>query len=180
MCVQLTDDLRQKLQVAQLLAMDVDGVLTDGKIIYNTQGDETKAFFVQDGVGIKALQKIGMTTAIITGRTSPMVAQRAKELAIDHVIQGRDDKFAALATLAGSLDIPLEHCVYIGDDLPDIKAIIHAGVGVSVANGAWIVKQYADIITCQTGGNGAVRELCDWILSAKGEYAHLLAGFIHD
>lgn len=180
MCETMTvpsDVVYQKGRAVRLFALDVDGVLTDGKIIYDSQGVETKEFFVQDGVGIKALQATGIICAIITGRYSPMVERRAKELGIVHIIQGRDDKLQALNELAAQLDIRLDECAYMGDDLPDVLAIKKAGLGLSVPNGNHHAKQVADYITHQSGGNGAVREACELILQAQGRYTAFLAGF---
>lgn len=173
----IQDDVIQKAQKIQLLAMDVDGVLSDGKIIYNSYEVETKAFFVQDGFGLASLKKYGIKLAIITGRTSPMVDRRAKELGVDYVIQGRDDKYVQLQNLADNLGLDITQCAYIGDDLPDLKAIICAGLGAAPANGVDEVKNAADFITTKTGGNGAVREVCDLILRAKGHYADLINSF---
>lgn len=173
----LSDDILSKGCLVRLLAMDVDGVLTDGKIVYDSQGVETKVFFVQDGVGIKALQAVGVVCAIITGRQSPIVDRRAKELGIAHIIQGRDDKLQALSELASRLNITLGECAYMGDDLPDVLAIKTAGLGISVVNGNRHAQQVADYVTHHTGGNGAVREVCELILHAKGQYQAFLARF---
>lgn len=173
----IDNTIKQKASAIRLLAMDVDGVLTDGKIIYDSQGVESKEFFVQDGVGLNALKKFDIRLAIITGRQSPMVERRAKELGIDYVIQGRDDKAIALKTLAESLSLPLEHCAYIGDDLPDVGAIKGAGLGLSVANGCELAKQTADYVTTKTGGSGAVREVCELILIAQNHYDAWLSEF---
>lgn len=169
--------LTEKLQKIKLFAMDVDGILSDGRIIYNSYDVETKAFYVQDGVGLKGLLDNGITLAIITGRSSPMVERRAKELGIHHVIQGRDDKFAQLDMLAISLGLKMSECAYMGDDLPDLKAIKMAGVGISVPNGCDEVRQVADFVTTKHGGMGAVREVCELILKAQGHYAAFVAGF---
>lgn len=169
--------LTQKLQKIKLLAMDVDGILSDGRIIYNSYDVETKAFFVQDGVGLKGLLDCGITLAIITGRSSPMVERRARELGIIHVIQGRDDKFTQLDNLAVSLGLKINECAYMGDDLPDLKAIKEAGVGISVPNGCDEVRQVADFVTTKSGGRGAVREVCELILRAQGCYDAFVAGF---
>ncbi len=175
--MQLTDSIKQKAEKIKLFAMDVDGILSDGKIIYNSYDVETKAFFVQDGVGIKALQSFGIEIAIITGRTSPMVERRARELGITHLIQGRDDKFTALQALADTLGLSLQECAYMGDDLPDLKAVREAGLGISVPNGCRETQAVADIVTGKTGGNGAVREVCDLILRAQGHYDAFIAQF---
>lgn len=160
----------QKAKNIKLFAMDVDGILSDGQIIYNSYEVETKAFFVQDGLGLQALKKFGMTLAIITGRSSPMVERRAKELGIHHVIQGRDDKFTQLSRLADELGLTLSECAYMGDDLPDLRAVKEAGFGVCVPNGCQETQLVADFITSKTGGHGAVREVCDFILKAQGNY----------
>lgn len=167
-----------KASKIKLFAMDVDGVLSDGKIIYNADDVETKAFHVHDGVGLVALKEAGIVLAIITGRNSPMVARRAKELGIHHVVQGREDKFTALSALAGELDLSLDECAYMGDDLPDLKAIREAGLGISVPNGADIVQKTADVVTTKAGGYGAVREACELILQAQGRYDDFIRKFL--
>lgn len=167
-------DIIAKAKNIKLFAMDVDGILTDGKIIYDSQGTESKEFNVMDGLGLSALRQHGFILAIITGRNSPMVARRAEELGIHHVIQGQDDKFTALSTLANHLGIPLEACAYMGDDLPDLKAVRLAGLGLTVPNAAKEVQAIANVITEKKGGEGAVREACELLLSAAGHYASFL------
>ncbi len=174
----LTDTIRAKAKNIKLLAMDVDGVLSDGKIIYNSYDVETKAFFVQDGVGLKGLSDTGITLAIITGRSSPMVERRARELGIKHIIQGRDDKLTALSALAEELDLALNECAYMGDDLPDLKAVRAAGLGISVPNGCSETQNTADVITTKCGGAGAVREICELIMHAQGTYDDFIKQFI--
>lgn len=171
-------DIFSKAKNVQLLALDVDGILSDGKIIYDANGVETKSFYVQDGVGIKALQKFGVDVAIITGRNSPMVAKRAEELGIKHIIQGRDDKITALTELSEMLNISLEQCAYMGDDLPDIKALQMAGFSASVPNAHSEVIKYVDTVTTRYGGRGAVREVADIILKARGDYDGFIAQYI--
>lgn len=173
----ISKQLLTKMQHIRLIALDVDGILSDGKIIYDANGVETKAFYVQDGVGIKALQKYGVTVAIITGRNSPMVSKRAAELDIQHIVQGRDDKGVALSQLAQQLDIPLNACAYMGDDLPDISALKLVGFAASVPNAHDAVKPYADYISSRQGGYGAVREVADMILQAIGCYDAMLAEY---
>ncbi|MCL1622678.1 HAD hydrolase family protein [Moraxella sp. Tifton1] len=168
----------EKAKKIKLLAMDVDGVLSDGQIIYDAQGVEAKAFHVQDGVGLVALEQVGIILAIITGRNSPMVARRAQELGIHHVVQGRDDKFTALMTLADELGLSLTECAYMGDDLPDLRAIREAGLGISVPNGVDIVKQAADFITTKAGGEGAVREVCELILKSQNKYNDFIQKYL--
>ncbi len=161
-------DIIEKAKPIRLLALDVDGVLSDGSVYFTAQGDEIKAFSILDGQGIKSLQKHNIEVAIITGRNSPLTARRASDLGIEHITQGREDKKVALNELLSQLDIPLEHVAYVGDDLPDLSAITAVGLGITVANGHDFVKSHADHITEKAGGSGAVREVCDLILEAKG------------
>lgn len=160
--------LKSKFKACRLLATDVDGVLTDGRITYTSDGAELKSFNIQDGLGIKLLQNAGIEIAIITGRTSPMVERRAAELGIKHLIQGREDKLTALSTLCEELKIPLEQSIYVGDDLPDLKAILSAGVGCTPADANRHVKAKADYCCTLAGGYGAIREICELTLEAKG------------
>ena len=150
----------------QLLALDVDGVLSDGRLYYTDQGEEFKSFNIRDGLGIKLLQRAGITVAIITGRTSAMVAKRAAELGIAHVVQGREDKLEALQDLCRNLQIDLSNVAYMGDDLPDRKAIMAVGLGATVADAASDVAAIADWQSKLPGGQGAVRELAEtWLRS---------------
>jgi 3-deoxy-D-manno-octulosonate 8-phosphate phosphatase (KDO 8-P phosphatase) len=167
----------QRARHARLLVLDVDGVLSDGRIYYGSDGEELKAFNIKDGLGIKLLQRDGVTVAIITGRNSPVVTRRAAELGIEHLVQGREDKAAALAELCRDLDLQLSECAYMGDDLPDLAAIRAAGLGMSVADGVERVRSAADWVSTRPGGHGAVREACEFILSARGSLARLEAEY---
>lgn len=178
-------DLIQEAGKVKMLVLDVDGILSDGKIIYDANGIETKAFSVKDGVGIKALNKYGIKTAIITGRSSPMVTKRATEIGIDYVVQGRDDKLIALQELLQELQekgeqITAADCAYMGDDLPDIKALQTVGFAASVPNAHLEVINRVDMVTSHVGGDGAVREVCDLILKGHGHYEAFIAGYTLD
>ena len=151
----------------RLLVMDVDGVMTDGKITYSSDGQELKSFNIKDGLGIKRAQASGIETAIITGRTSPMVERRARELGIAHLVQGREDKLAALSDLVGQLNLSLDQVAYIGDDLPDLTAIESVKLGACPADAATEVKSKANWVSTRSGGDGCVRELCDLLVSHK-------------
>lgn len=161
-----------------LLGLDVDGVLSDGRIIFSAQGDELKAFCTLDGHGIKLLQQNGISVAIITGRNSPLVARRARDLGVKHLIQGREDKRVALDSVRQELTLEWEQCAYMGDDLPDLSAMRASGLGFSVPNGHPFVRQHADYCTNTRGGEGAVREVCDLILEAKGLLDNLHQHFL--
>ena len=148
-----------------LLVMDVDGVMTDGKITYTSDGQELKSFNIKDGLGIKRAQASGIETAIITGRTSPMVERRARELGIAHLVQGREDKLAALSDLVDQMNLSLDQVAYIGDDLPDLTAIASVRLGACPADAATEVKSKANWVSTRAGGDGCVRELCDLLVS---------------
>ena len=151
----------------RLLVMDVDGVMTDGKITYTGDGQELKSFNIKDGLGIKRAQASGIETAIITGRTSPMVERRARELGIAHLVQGREDKLAALSDLVDQMNLSLDQVAYIGDDLPDLTAIESVRLGACPADAATEVKSKANWVSTRGGGDGCVRELCDLLVSHK-------------
>jgi len=168
----------QKARAIQLLVLDVDGVLTDGRLWYGNDNEELKAFHIQDGLGIKLLLRAGIDVAIITGRSSALVARRGSELGIRHVIQGREDKLVALRGLCAELNVELNTVAYIGDDLPDLSAIRAVGLGVTVANGHRLVAQHAAYTTERDGGYGAVREICDLILQAQGKLDTILEQYL--
>lgn len=168
----------QKARDIRLLALDVDGVLTDGRLWFGNSGEEMKAFHIQDGLGIKLLQNSGVAVALITGRRSALVERRAAELGIRHVIQGREDKLQALQALCAELQLELAEAAYMGDDLPDLAAIRAAGLGITVADGHDLVAQHADFRTARAGGSGAVREACEMILRAQGRLDALLEQYL--
>lgn len=174
-------DLLTKAANIKLLALDVDGILSDGKITFDGHQVESKHFHVQDGLGITALQKYGIQVAIITGRTSPMVAKRADELGIAHVLQGRDDKLTALKELLTNMTEPigLHECAYMGDDLPDIRALQAVGFAATVPNAHSEVINRVDMVTTRSSGQGAVREVCDLILKATGNYQDFIDSYIN-
>ncbi len=170
-------DVRQRAAGVRLLALDVDGVLTDGSIYYGNSGEELKAFSIRDGLGVKLLQRSGVKVAIITGRRSEIVLRRARELGITEVVQGREDKRTALAELCARLGLSLADCAYMGDDLPDLAAISAVGLGMTVADAEPAVAAAADWQSRRPGGRGAVREACEYLLEARGELAALEAEY---
>jgi len=169
----MPSDIQNKAAAIKLVVFDVDGVMTDGRLYFSSLGDEVKAFNVKDGLGIKLLQEAGIATAIITGRTSQLVIKRATDLGITHLQQGREDKVMALKELLEKIDLPIESVAYMGDDLPDLAAIRYAGLGATVADALPIVVEHADWQAKYNGGEGAVRELCEMILSAQGQLDRL-------
>ena len=161
-------DLIEKAAAVRLLALDVDGIMTDGTLLFSASGDEIKGFNILDGLGIKQVMAAGVEVAVITGRRSPLTEKRMNDLGIRHLMQGREDKKVALRELAGRLEIAPHQIAYMGDDLPDLPAIRYAGLGITVPNGYWLVRQHADFCTSATGGSGAVREACELLLCACG------------
>lgn len=161
------DSCREALRAVRLLVLDVDGVLTDGRLFYGPRGEQIKAFHVRDGYGIKAVQKAGIAVAIISGRRSIAVETRARELGIRDVTQGAGDKLAALHKLLRKRKVALEHCACIGDDTPDAPIIDACGVGIAVADAHPDALAAADLVTRTPGGRGAVREVCDWLIRAR-------------
>ena len=171
-------DTFERAQQIRLLVLDVDGVMTHGHLLYQADGQESKQFNTQDGLGLKLLEEHGIAMGIITGRCSPMVALRAKELGIAHIEQGRHDKGTALKALADQLGLPLSACAYCGDDLPDVGALIIAGLGISVPNAPSYVREAAHHVTARAGGEGAVRELCELILQARGHWEGIMTRYL--
>ena len=170
--------LKRKARDIRLLALDVDGVLSDGGLHYTDSGEDGKTFCVTDGLGIKMLRSAGVQVAIITGRQSGMVEHRAADLGIELVIQGRDDKLEALRELMATLGIGLEHVAYMGDDLPDLSAIQACALGMVPADGDEFVTTHADWRSRRPGGRGAVREACEFILRARGALDSARASFL--
>lgn len=155
------------LRRARLLVLDVDGVLTDGRLHYGAKGEALKIFHVRDGHGVKQVAAAGITIAIISGRRSSAVARRARELGIKHVFQGVSDKLAVLGKLLTKLGVPAAHCVCVGDDTPDAPVLSAAGLGIAVADAHDDARAVAQLITSLPGGRGAVREVCDWLIAAR-------------
>ena len=160
-------EITRRAQNIELMISDVDGVLTDGRLIYDNRGIETKQFFARDGMGIKLWQKAGHRFGIITLRSSQVVRARAAEMNVEIVRQGADDKLAALRSILAETGVELERTCFIGDDLPDLPAIIRAGLGVAVAGACDDVRGRAHFVTKNPGGRGAVRETIEMILRAQ-------------
>jgi len=152
----------------RLFAMDVDGVLTDGTVLISSDGTEAKRFSILDGLGLARLRDAGLPLAWISGRASGATTARATELKIPHLIQGRIDKLTALTELAAQLGLPLSACAYMGDDVIDVPALRAAGLGISVPGAIAEALTAADYITKRPAGLGAVREVCDLLLAARG------------
>jgi 3-deoxy-D-manno-octulosonate 8-phosphate phosphatase (KDO 8-P phosphatase) len=158
----------ERAKSIELLVLDVDGVLTDGGILIDDQGRELKRFYVRDGFAIRTWQRSGRRAAVISGRTSDAVAHRCNELGIEWVHQGLIDKGPAFVRLIASLDLrPRQVCV-LGDDLPDLPIMLASGIGAAVADAVGVVRERADWVSQFPGGQGAIRDLIEQLLSAQG------------
>jgi 3-deoxy-D-manno-octulosonate 8-phosphate phosphatase (KDO 8-P phosphatase) len=170
-------DILARARQVKLLALDVDGVLTDGQLYFTNSGEEMKSFSTLDGQGIKLLQDSGVAVALITARSSQLVSNRAANLGIRHLVQGSHDKLQALQQLQAQLGIAMNETAYVGDDLPDLASIRRVGLGITVPNGHAAIQEQAFCITTAAGGRGAVREVCDWIMQAQNSYEAAIARF---
>jgi len=168
----------EKTKKIQCLICDVDGVLTNGFLYIGTHGHETKAFHVHDGMGLKLLMAAGIEIAIITTSDNAVIDDRMTQLGIKHVYKGQTNKQHAFDTLKSKLNLSNEAFAYIGDDLPDLPIIQQVGLGVTVGNALPQVKQAADLETTKHGGAGAVRELCDFILTTQDKFHVALDNYL--
>lgn len=166
------------LKQIKLLILDVDGVLTDGRIIYTDSGEQIKQFLSRDGLGLRLLMDNGIQVGIITGRRSGALTHRCRNLGIDLVFDGISNKADALDQMAQQTGIHPSAMAFMGDDLIDLPAMARAGVAIAVADAANEVKARADIVTKAVGGQGAVREICEAILKAAGLWQNALKPFL--
>lgn len=174
----LPTDIRDRAARVRLAVFDVDGVLTDGKLIYAEDGHELKAFHVHDGLGLKRLLANRVEVAVITARMSMIVTERMAQLGVAHVYQGQDDKLACLEQILHALKLDADAVAYTGDDLPDLAAMQRAGLAIAVANAHPWVRERAHWRTRLGGGAGAAREVCDLILAAQGKAEAEIAAFL--
>ncbi|SMF54117.1 3-deoxy-D-manno-octulosonate 8-phosphate phosphatase (KDO 8-P phosphatase) [Alteromonadaceae bacterium Bs31] len=175
------EQLEHKAQRIKLLLLDVDGVLSDGKLYFSGEGYEMKAFNTLDGHGIKMLRNSGVEVGIITGRKSQIVAKRASDLSIHLLVQGREDKFTALGELLERFPCELDNIAFMGDDYPDLLVMCRVGLALTVKNAHHEVIQQSHWQSSLAGGEGAVREACDLLMKAQGSYVAALEKYIkHD
>jgi len=164
----------KRCQAIELILVDVDGVLTDGSIVFDNEGIELKRFHIRDGMGVRLWQKAGGRLGIITGRNSHIVNLRAAELGIEIVRQGTEMKLAAAREIMAELGLAAEQVCYVGDDLPDLSAVRSVGLGVAVADACAELRQSADYVCTTAGGYGAVREVVELILKAQRRWDDLI------
>lgn len=176
--VDLSPELVAKIKALKLLILDVDGVLTDGRLFFDQNGAEYKCFHARDGHGMKLLKQSGVEIAVISGRKSNSVALRMQSLGIEHVYQGHENKRQAFQDVLSRLKLSPEQVAHVGDDVIDLPILTQVGFAVAVADANFAVKRYADWCTETPGGMGAVREVCDLILQVQGHFDTLLQNYL--
>ena len=164
---------REKIKPIKLLILDVDGVLTDGKIIYNDRGEEIKAFNVRDGHGLKLLMRAGIGIALITGRKSKVVLHRARDLGIKNVYQGVTNKIEVYEKILKGKKLKDENVGFVGDDLVDIPVLKRVGFSAAVGDAIPEVREVADYVASKKGGEGAVREICELLLKVQNKWEEI-------
>ncbi|WAR47098.1 3-deoxy-manno-octulosonate-8-phosphatase KdsC [Methylomonas rapida] len=174
----LTQEQQDKIKALKLLILDVDGVLTDGRLFFDDQGREYKCFHARDGHGIKLLRQTGVEVAVISGRKSNSVALRMQSLGVEQVYQGHENKRAAFAEILQNLNLSSVQVAHVGDDVLDLPIMVQAGFAVAVADAHFAVKQRADWCTQTPGGLGAVREVCDLIMQVQGTFDLTLQAYL--
>ncbi len=172
-----SDTLEARCRRIEMLVLDVDGVLTDGRIVYGDRGEELKAFHVRDGSGLKFWLGAGKRAGIISGRRSPVVLRRATELGLTAVVQGAQDKRPAFEQMLTEHGLSAEQACYVGDDLPDVPLLRRSGLAVAVADACGEAKAAAGYVTAAAGGRGAVREVVELILRAQQRWAEVVARY---
>jgi 3-deoxy-D-manno-octulosonate 8-phosphate phosphatase (KDO 8-P phosphatase) len=168
----------ERARKIKLLIFDVDGVLTDGRLILGDDGLEYKAFNSHDGLGMKLLKASGVDMAIITGRTSNVVTKRAENTGISHFYQGVEDKLEAFLDLLKETGLAPEQCAFMGDDVVDLPPMRRCGLAVTVPASPALVKQHAHFVTSREAGRGAAREVCELIMQAQGTYDAQMAQYL--
>lgn len=170
--------LAQRIQAIRLIAFDVDGILTDGGLYLTDSGEEFKRFNSLDGHGLKMLKASGVELAIITGRTSRCVELRAQNLGITRLYQGVEDKWGTMQALLAELNLAADAAAYMGDDVVDLPVMRRVGLSITVPNAPQVVRDHAHYLAQREGGNGAVREACELIMSAQGTLDNQLAPYL--
>lgn len=164
----------KKLKDIHLLLLDVDGVLTDGSIIYSDEGSETKVFNVKDGYGLKLIMSAGIKVGLVTGRTSKALHRRCRDLGVRYVYDGVQQKAQLLDTIVRETGVAAANTAFIGDDLPDLPLMRRIGLSIAVADAHETVRNFSDWVTAAPGGRGAVREVCDALLKARGDWEKIM------
>lgn len=167
-----------KAAQVRLMGFDIDGVMTNGHLYFSPRGDEMKGFFTRDGLGLKMLQRAGIQVAIITGRDSPIVTQRAANLGIELVLQGVEDKHEALADLLARQGLDFAEAAYMGDDVVDVKVMRACAFAATVPDAHALARRCAHYVAEAAAGAGAVREVCEFVLRAQGKLDEAFAYYL--
>lgn len=175
-----TADVLRRAARVKLVILDVDGVLTTGYLDYDVEGEATKSFYVQDGLGLQLMRQQGIPQAIISGRDSKVTSARARDLKIQWIIQGAQDKGAALNQLLSEAHVTLDECAYMGDDVIDLPILRSVGFACSVPNGHFLAQRSAHWVSHAAGGAGAVRELSELILFAQNKLQDAYAPYFEE
>jgi len=173
------EEVRERAAWIKLLILDVDGVLTDGGLVWHTNGQESKIFHVHDGHGIRLLQRAGIEVALLTGRRSQVVDDRARDLGINLVVQGSRNKLSDYEEILKLRDLDDQSVGYVGDDLVDIPVFRRVGLAVMVGDGTAHIRPYCHASTLSEGGRGAVREVCEFLLQVQGKWEEITAVYFH-
>lgn len=176
----VSNALTLKAKKIKLLLLDVDGVMTDNRLIYGDDGQEYKAFYTRDGHGMVMLQKSGIDIGIITGRESPLVANRMRDLKVKHLYQGVPDKLPTFLELVNKLSLKMSEIAYVGDDILDLPILTRVGLSVTPADGDQEVKSRVDYISQYRGGQGCVREVCEILMKAQGSWQTHMDFYLRD
>ena len=175
-----TEEILKRARKIRLVLFDVDGVLTDGRLFFSDNGEEGKSFHSRDGLGINLLQQSGVAVGIITARQSSLVAHRSRDLNIQHLFQGRKEKFPAYLELCEELGLNSEEVAFVGDDVVDLPIMLDVGLAVTVPQGHKLVKLHAHWTTTNEGGNGAARDVCELVMHSQDTYDKAMQQFFTD
>jgi 3-deoxy-D-manno-octulosonate 8-phosphate phosphatase (KDO 8-P phosphatase) len=170
-------ELARRANGLEWLLCDVDGVLTDGRVYFGAEGESLKCFDIRDGLGLKLAQRAGLSVGVLSARRSAPLEQRVAELGLDEAVLGAGDKAAAFATFLGRHGLEADRVAYVGDDLIDLRVMVRCGLSFAPADAATEVREAADIVVSRGGGRGAVREIVELLLRARGEWAAIVAGY---
>lgn len=174
----LNTELLARFKNIKLLVLDVDGVMTNGGLTIGDDGQEYKTFHAHDGLGMKLLKASGVEMAIITGRTSNVVKKRAESTGVAHFYQGAEDKLAAFNDLVSKSGLQANQCAFMGDDVVDLPPMLKCGLALAVPDSPSLVLKHAHYVTAKSGGQGAVREVCELIMQAQGTFDAQMAQFL--
>lgn len=174
----MQETLIEKAKSVRLLTLDIDGICTDGRMVYSSEGEISKSFYGLDGLGIKLIQNHGIEVGVISAKNSEAVTKRMSNLGVKYLYLGQEEKLSAYQLLRDRLQLSDHQIAYMGDDLPDLPILRRVGLAISVPNAASTVKEYVHMITQNPGGHGAVREVCEFILKAQEKWESALANYL--